>query len=242
MKASLLPAKASRCATSTVGGMLQRKCACGGAPAQTGECEAGRHKQLQKVRNSNRGIRNDSLALPPEQGMPQSHVQPLGASARVFMEPRFAQDFSAVPATNSQRPANVPGAPANSFEDCPIDWQTKADAALARGRPWVANVITGLVNLPTPIPAPVAGLLNRHFHTTKQDDIREIVRHFNSIYSAMNASIDFECETSCDANVAAYVYSVWTDLHLCPVWHSLSPESQANTIIHEIAHDAANRD
>jgi hypothetical protein len=58
----------------------------------------------------------------------------------------------------------------------------------------------------------------------------------------MNASIDFECETQCDDNVAAYVYSIWTDLHLCPIWFRLGSKSQANTIIHELAHDAAGRD
>jgi hypothetical protein len=136
----------------------------------------------------------------------------------------------------------VPSAPTNSFEDCPTDWQTKANDALARGRPWVANVITGLSNLPSPIPPRVAALLNRHFHTTFSGDIRKIVGHFNEIYSAMNAAIDFECETSCGPREAAYVYSVWTDLHLCPVWYNLSPNGQTNLIIHELAHDAANRD
>jgi hypothetical protein len=106
----------------------------------------------------------------------------------------------------------------------------------------VANVITGLSNLPRPIPPRVAALLNRHFHTTFSGDIRKIVGHFNEIYSAMNAAIDFECETSCGPREAAYVYSVWTDLHLCPVWYNLSPNGQTNVIIHELAHDAANRD
>lgn len=38
------------------------------------------------------------------------------------------------------------------------------------------------------------------------------------------------------------MYSIWSDVHLCPVWYGLSQAGQANTIIHEIAHDAANRD
>lgn len=138
--------------------------------------------------------------------------------------------------------AKTPAAPVNEFEDCPADWQTKANSDLVVGRRWVANVIAGLVNLPAPIPAPVAGLLNRHFHTTRRDDIAKIVRHYNTINSAINSSIDFECETDCDANVAAYVYSIWSDLHLCPVWHGLSANGRANTIIHELAHDAAGLD
>lgn len=142
----------------------------------------------------------------------------------------------------SRHNVNVQSAPTNSFEDCPADWQKKANEALVRGRIWVENVITGLSNLPNPIPPPVAALLNRHFHTTYSGDIKKIVGHFYQIYNAMNASIDFECETDCDARVAAYVYTVWTDLHLCPVWHNQSPNGQTNTIIHELAHDAADRD
>ncbi len=138
--------------------------------------------------------------------------------------------------------AKASGGPANDYEDCPVDWKKKAESALATGRPWISNVITGLVNLPSPIPAPVATLLNRHFHTTNRDDIKEIIEHYNDIYSAINSSIDFECETSCDDNVAAYVYRVWTDLHLCPIWYSLSDRKKANIIIHELAHDAAGRD
>jgi ferredoxin len=162
--------------------------------------------------------------------------------ARVQQKEMINQPGVAYSHVTDVHAVKAPGGPANTFEDCPTDWQTKANNALARGRPWVANVITGLANLPDPVPAPVSALLNRHFHTTERDHIREIMQHFNTIYAAMNESIDFECESDCDDNVAAYVYNVWTDLHLCPIWHSLGPNAQANIIIHELAHDAANRD
>jgi hypothetical protein len=164
------------------------------------------------------------------------------------MDQRFGHDFSrthvysGTKAVKSPRAAKVPTAPVNKFEDCPKDWQTKAEAGLVLARRWVANVVTGLANLPYPFPAPVANLLNRHFHITGRGYVYEVRRHFNTIYSALNSSIDFECEKKCDDNVAAYVYAIWSDVHLCPVWYSLSPAERANTIIHEIAHDAANRD
>lgn len=140
------------------------------------------------------------------------------------------------------RAVKVPGAPTNKFDDCPAGWQKEAEAALVRGRSWVANVVNGLTSLPNPIPAPVATLLNRHFHTTFSGDIKKIVGHYQQISKAMNASIHFECETSCDKDEVAYVYSFWTHLHLCPVWHGLSAAEQADTVIHELAHDAAGRD
>jgi Lysine-specific metallo-endopeptidase len=102
--------------------------------------------------------------------------------------------------------------------------------------------LTGLYNLPFPYPAGVARLLNRHFRITGRGYLHEVRRHFATIYAALESPIDFECEKSCDAGVAAYVYSVWSDVHLCPVWYAQTPNGRANTIIHEIAHDAANRD
>jgi hypothetical protein len=138
--------------------------------------------------------------------------------------------------------ARVPSAPVNSFEDCPTGWQREANDALVLARQWVQNVVNGLSMLTFPFPAPVARLLSRHFRITGRGYVYEVRRHFETINKAINAPIDFECEDSCDDNVAAYVYAIWTDVHLCPVWHGLSARSQANVIIHEIAHDAAGRD
>lgn len=150
-------------------------------------------------------------------------------------------DFGAVDVERQPGVAHGPGA-TNKFEDCPPAWKPTADAAARVGASWVANAINGLSNLPSPIPAPVAALLNRHFHTTFDKDIRKIVGHFRQINTAINSAIDFECEKECDKNVHAYVYSVWTDVHLCPLWFKASAKSQANTIVHELAHDAADRD
>ena len=208
-------------------GTLQRNCHCGQHTSGSSECSSC-SKQRESMSRYSR--------MSASQAFMSMRQQPAQTP------PSFGADLSQVPAQSSRSDANTPSAPSNDFDDCPADWQAKANAALARGRPWVANVITGLSSLPNPIPEPVSRLLMRHFHTTARDDIRTIVGHFNTIYSAMNASIDFECETECDANVAAYVYSVWSDVHLCPVWYALSPEGQANVIIHELAHDAANRD
>lgn len=223
-------------------GMLQRKCACGNHTMAGGGCAECRNKQGNNQQRSDVGNQPTIEVPPVVNGVLGSPGQPLDPTTRTFVEPRFRHDFSQVQAHDANRATQAAGGPTNSFEDCPVDWQRRANAALTRGRPWVANVITGLVNLPEPIPSPVAGLLSRHFHTTRRDHIREIIKHFNTIYSAMNAPIDFECETECDDNVAAYVYAIWTDLHLCPIWYRLGSSGQANVIIHELAHDAAGRD
>jgi hypothetical protein len=154
-------------------------------------------------------------------------------------------DLSRLRITAERREAKAPIGGVNEFDDCPADWQTKANSALDLGRRWVENVLAGLTSLPTPIPPVVATLLNRHFHTTDRKRIAEIVGHYNTIYSAMRKSVDFECETSCDSGVAGYVrtFLFWTgDVHLCPVWYRLGADARANTIVHELAHKVAGRD
>jgi hypothetical protein len=187
------------------------------------------------------GIKANSrkvLSNPHREGLRRENCA-CGSSFSAGEASHFRHDFSRVPAHQNVK---VQSAPVNEFEDCPLDWQKKANSALIMARAWVSNVVTGLSNLPYPFPAPVAALLNRHFRITGRGYVYEVRRHYETIYAALNSPIDFECETSCDDNTAAYVYSIWSDIHLCPVWHNLTAEGRANTIIHEIAHDAANRD
>jgi hypothetical protein len=79
-------------------GLLQRKCACGGTLGPAGECEECSKKRLQrKTRNSELGIRNESFPPPIVREVLRSPGQALDAATRVFMEPRFAHDFSPIP-------------------------------------------------------------------------------------------------------------------------------------------------
>lgn len=132
--------------------------------------------------------------------------------------------------------------PVNSFEDCPADWQDQANKGLATGRPWVANAATGLSNLPTPLPTRVSDLLNHHFHTTAAGDVKKIASNFQDINGAMNERVKFECETKCDDGVGGYVIKPFgSTVHLCPLWHTLPADMQANVIVHELAHLSAGR-
>lgn len=74
-------------------GLLQRKCACGGAPGVDGECAACRNKRLQRQPAS----QADPASAPPiVHEVLRSPGQPLDPTTRAFMEPRFGHDFSAV--------------------------------------------------------------------------------------------------------------------------------------------------
>jgi hypothetical protein len=79
------------------GGVLQRKCACGGAPGPTGECEECRQKRLQRQIRSLALDLQGGLRPPPIVGeVLQTPGQPLDAATRRFMEPRFGHDFGGV--------------------------------------------------------------------------------------------------------------------------------------------------
>jgi Domain of unknown function (DUF4157)/DNA/RNA non-specific endonuclease len=94
--------------TSSIGGVLQRKCACGGTPGPTGECAACKKKReasqgmLQRAAsnasqvNEVPGIVHDVLRSPG---------QPLETNTRAFMESRFGEDFSGVRVHTDSRAA-----------------------------------------------------------------------------------------------------------------------------------------
>jgi hypothetical protein len=151
-------------------------------------------------------------------------------------------DYAAVGVERQDGVVHGPAGGANQWTDCPTNWRPKATTAQALGASWVDNVVNGLANLPKPIPPPVATLLLKHFHTTLDRDIKTILGRYRQIQTAIHSSLNFECETSCDPNVLAYVYSIWTHLHLCPYWFNSGGDLQAATVVHEIAHDVVGAD
>jgi len=77
-------------------GVLQRKCACGGAPGPSGECAECRKQHSGLLQRQANGPQ-------PAAGVPavvhevlSSPGQPLDPATRAFMEPRFGHDFSRV--------------------------------------------------------------------------------------------------------------------------------------------------
>src|SRR5437867_3017583 len=84
-------------------GLLQRKCARGGTPSLSGECEECRKKKLQrKVRDSEAATQPSTFNSHPSEVPPVVHEvlrspgQPLDPATSAFMEPRFGHDFTGV--------------------------------------------------------------------------------------------------------------------------------------------------
>lgn len=85
--------------------LLHRKCACGGSPGASGECEACRRRKMSLQRQA------WSAATP--QGIPpivhevlRSPGSPLDQGTRAFMEPRFGHDFGQVRVHSDARAAD----------------------------------------------------------------------------------------------------------------------------------------
>ena len=87
-------------------GLLQRKCACGGSPGVSGECEECGEQKLSlqrstenselKIRNTELGTRNSDGVPPIVHEVLRSPGQTMDAETRAFMEPRFGHDFGRV--------------------------------------------------------------------------------------------------------------------------------------------------
>ena len=88
VRSSLLPVRS---------GFLQRKCACGGTPGPTGECEDCRKKKLQRKATQPSTLSSQPYEIPSiVHEVLRSPGRPLDSATRAFMEPRFGYDFSRV--------------------------------------------------------------------------------------------------------------------------------------------------
>jgi soluble lytic murein transglycosylase-like protein len=85
-------------------GLLQRKCACGGASGISGHCEDCNQKRLVMQRRAT--SQDDSAAVPPiVHETLRSPGQALDMKTRTFMESRFGHDFSRVRVHTDERAA-----------------------------------------------------------------------------------------------------------------------------------------
>jgi hypothetical protein len=93
-----------------------------------------------------------------------------------------------------------------------------------------------------PVPASVTPLLSKYFQAATPD-IPAILRVFSRIHREFAADdYQYECEEDCD-DANAYVYGIWTDVHLCMnQLRGRANDCFARTIIHEFSHYAAGTD
>lgn len=90
---SQLPAAKPEAKNEARGGLLQRKCACGGAAGLGGDCEECSSQRLQR---KPAGVEQTETIPPIVHEVLHSSGEPLDAGERAFLEPRFGHDFSRV--------------------------------------------------------------------------------------------------------------------------------------------------
>jgi hypothetical protein len=77
------------------GALLQRKCACGGNPGASGECESCRKKRLGLARQAAPAGQVPAMAPPIVHETLRSPGRPLDGATRAFFEPRLGSTFGA---------------------------------------------------------------------------------------------------------------------------------------------------
>jgi Lysine-specific metallo-endopeptidase len=135
--------------------------------------------------------------------------------------------------------ASKPPTGSTEFQDCPADWKPQAKAAASLSKQWLPAVITGLYNMPQPVPYPIRSYISLYFSTTKRSDLQHIAYNLAQVLGGLTGNIYFQCEHAggmC-SSASAYMYVLGRDVHLCPSWfHNQDGPEKAATVIHELAH------
>jgi hypothetical protein len=82
--------------TLSTSGLLQRQCACGQHTSAGGECEECKKKREGKLQRAAINSASTTEVPPIVHDVLRSPGQPLDATTRSFMEPRFGHDFSGI--------------------------------------------------------------------------------------------------------------------------------------------------
>jgi Lysine-specific metallo-endopeptidase len=147
----------------------------------------------------------------------------------------------------------------NKFNSCSVAQKNKIQAAFVSAQKALNNAaaVLGTAYGKGRMDRRTAQLLNKHFHTTDRDDVREIFRYIFRIGQAFKKGLDFECSGYCSPailglNTCGYAWkSQWFGgyrgyrgrIHICfdnrpntcSFW-GLTDQEKAAVIIHEAAH------
>lgn len=90
----------------------------------------------------------------------------------------------------------------------------------------------------SPVTAATNALLDRHFRDHSASTVTSVLSVFQSIKDAFDDDdYTYECEDDCKSPTAAYVYGIWSDIHLCMNELRGKPNRDvAGIIVHEFSH------
>jgi Lysine-specific metallo-endopeptidase len=143
------------------------------------------------------------------------------------------------------------GRPENEFKNCSNAQKNEIQKAFERAMKavrYAETFIGSAYGRPDKMSTKTRQLLNRHFHTTDRDDLREILGKLISIRHAFEKGISFECEKECIITVQGYAYNTqwfggFGNVHICfdtrpggGDFSKQSLKSQEVLVIHEVGH------
>ena len=133
--------------------MLQRKCACGGTPSLSGECDECRKNKLQRKATQPSTRDSQPSEVPPiVHEVLRSPGHPLDAEVRAFMEPWFGHDFSRVRVhTDSKAAESASAVNASAYTIGPdiVFGARQYIPATVTGRRLLAHELTHVIQQPT---------------------------------------------------------------------------------------------
>jgi hypothetical protein len=107
-------------------------------------------------------------------------------------------------------------------------------AAVTRAREILDNALS---QVGSPTAPKVSAALQANFQSTEAKTATEVSSKLQKIRDAFNGTIPVEVEAEADGTTRAYVYMIWSDIHLLPPWFAdPSADGRARTIIHECSH------
>jgi Domain of unknown function (DUF4157)/Lysine-specific metallo-endopeptidase len=111
---------------------------------------------------------------------------------------------------------------ADEISDCGSP-ESPRSTELRRSFAYAARLVTNALNAISDPGYPTT-LAVQHFKTGTQSELTRVVNRYMELDRAVSGSINFECESSCDAGVPGYYRRGGWTVHVCPAYFSISSE------------------
>jgi hypothetical protein len=154
------------------------------------------------------------------------------------------------PAISRETTTTVEVIPPTTPNSCGLEQHREIFPAAMQAIQWLETAIASLNAFNTTPAAEgdaarARSALDRHFHSTTADTATQVLGRLTTIRNDISnrATLNVECHDSSDATCgAANAYVTGSLLVFCPIFFDFSPNSQAMSIVHEMAHSLVGGD
>jgi hypothetical protein len=123
-------------------------------------------------------------------------------------------------------------APKDDISDCDPQQKKAVEHDFAFGSRMVIRALGALGETNPNSMAMRQGWLTTHFKTSDPEKLTKVRERYQTLRSALDGSINFECERTCKANVLTYYYKIFgTTVHICPPFFARAGDEQVDTLL-----------